>query len=300
MECGIVGLGKMGGRLAEQAIEKGHRVIGHNRSPQKTDQLKAKGLEGAYSLEELCSKLSSPRVILLYVPTGEATDEVCEELYGLLEPGDLVADGGNAFWEDSKRRYQLFGEKSVRFLDLGTSGGLSGARTGACFMVGGDREAYLVIEPLLKDLAVDPQGVIYLGSSGSGHFAKLVHNGIEFGMVQSIAEGVDLLSRSEFKLDLPALFETWGHGSVIRSWLVELMATALREHRLEEIGTGVQDSGEVKKMLEWALTEEIPTPVIATAQFMRIQYRERDPAAAKSVALLRNQFGGHPLPARER
>jgi 6-phosphogluconate dehydrogenase len=221
---------------------------------------------------------------------------MCEALRDLLAAGDVIVDGGNSHWEDSRRRHADFSRKEIRFLDLGTSGGIHGARHGACFMAGGDADAYALVEPLLKDLAWDDRAVLLVGEPGAGHFSKLIHNAIEFGMVQAIAEGVELLERSEFTLDLAALFDNWAHGSVIRSWLVELMRDALRHNpRLEHLSTYVEDTGEVKWVLEWALERDIPSPVIADSQQALITYRDLEWPAAKAVALLRHGFGGHPV-----
>jgi len=296
MELGIIGLGRMGSNLARRALEKGHRVVGYNRSPNVTRELAREGLDPAQSLPELVSKLRTPRIIFIYVPHGEPTEGVCQALRPLLTVGDIVADGGNSHWADSRRRHAFFAEAGIHFLDIGTSGGVSGARHGACFMVGGDRQAYEAVAPILRDLAVDAEGSFFVGPPGSGHFVKLVHNAIEFGMVQAIAEGVELLQRSGYELDLPALFNNWMHGSVIRSWLIELMGKALREYGdFSQLSTYVEDTGEVKWVLDWALERDIPTPVISTAQTALMQYRDLDSPTAKAVALLRHQYGGHPL-----
>jgi len=209
---------------------------------------------------------------------------------------DVVVDGGNSHWEDSRRRHAEFAERRIRFLDMGTSGGVWGARHGACFMAGGDPEAYALVAPLLIDLAYDERAVQFVGAPGTGHFVKLVHNAIEFGMVQAIAEGVELLERSGFSPDLPAVFENWNHGSVIRSWLVELMRDALQEHPdLDRLSTYVEDTGEVKWVLEWAMRRDIPSPVISDSQQALMAYRDLDWPAAKAVALLRHGYGGHPV-----
>jgi 6-phosphogluconate dehydrogenase len=214
----------------------------------------------------------------------------------LLAAGDVAVDGGNSHWEDSRRRHTDFAQHGIRFVDLGTSGGLYGARHGACFMAGGDRDGFALVEPLLHDLAFDDEATLFVGEPGSGHFAKLIHNAIEFGMVQAIAEGVELLQRSDFTLDLPALFHNWAHGSVIRSWLVELMRDALRERPdLTSLATYVEDTGEVKWVLEWALRRDIPSPVITDSQQALMLSRDLDLPAAKAVALLRHGFGGHPV-----
>lgn len=296
MEFGIIGLGRMGGNLARQAMEKGHRVVGYNRSPNVTQELARDGIDPATSTEELVSKLRTPRIIFIYLPHGDPTESMCQTLRPLLAAGDIVVDGGNSHWTDSQRRHAFFAEAAVRFLDVGTSGGISGARHGACFMAGGDREAYDIVAPILKDLAVDDEGTLFVGAPGSGHFVKLIHNAIEFGMLQAIGEGVELLKRSGYELDLVSLFNNWTHGSVIRSWLIELMGKALAEHPdFSELSTYVEDTGEVKWVLDWALEQDIPTPAVSVAQTALMQYRDLDSPTAKAVALLRNQFGGHPL-----
>jgi 6-phosphogluconate dehydrogenase len=234
--------------------------------------------------------------VLLYLPHGAPTEAMCERLRGLLTAGDVVVDGGNSHWEDSRRRHADFGRHEIRFVDLGTSGGIRGARHGACFMAGGDADGYALAESLLRDLAFDDHALLFVGEPGSGHFAKLIHNAIEFGMVQSIAEGVELLERSDFTVDLPALFDNWAHGSVIRSWLIELMRDALQaNHDLERLATYVEDTGEVKWVLEWALERDIPSPVISDSQQALMCYRDLDWPAARAVALLRHGFGGHPV-----
>jgi 6-phosphogluconate dehydrogenase len=296
MKFGIIGLGRMGANLGRHAVEKGHEVIGYDPNQETTKQLADEGIRPAASIAELASKLGAPRIVFIYVPHGEATESVCQALRPLLSTGDIVADGGNSHWADSKRRYAFFAEAGVRFLDVGTSGGVSGARHGACFMAGGDREAYEVVAPILKDLAVDGEGAFFVGPPGSGHFVKLVHNAIEFGMVQAIGEGVELLMRSGYELDLVGLFNNWMHGSVIRSWLVELMGNALAEYRdFGQLSTYVEDTGEVNWVLDWALEQDIPIPVVSTSQTALTQYRDLDWPTAKAVALLRNQYGGHPV-----
>jgi 6-phosphogluconate dehydrogenase len=296
MKFGIVGLGRMGANLARHALEKGHQVVGYDSGQVARELLVREGLETAASVEDLASKLEPPRIIFIYVPHGEPTENVCRALRPALAAGDIVADGGNSHWSDSERRHAFFAEAGVRFLDVGTSGGVSGARQGACFMVGGERQAYDAVAPVLMDLAVDGEAVFYAGPTGSGHFVKLIHNAIEFGMVQAIAEGVEMLRRSGYPLDLVGLFNNWMHGSVVRSWLVELMGKALAEHPdFEELSTYVEDTGEVKWVLDWALQQDIPTPAVSVAQTALMQYRDRDWPAAKAVALLRNQYGGHPV-----
>jgi 6-phosphogluconate dehydrogenase len=289
----------MGANLARAALGHGHEVVGYDPAAKAARELANEGLEPAASLPDLIDKLPSPRVVLIYVPHGDPTEHVCEQLRGLASAGDVVVDGGNSHWEDSRRRHGEFTKVGIRFVDLGTSGGLWGARHGACFMAGGDSEGYALIEPLLRDLAFDDRATLYVGPPGSGHFVKLVHNAIEFGMVQSIAEGAELMIRSDFELDLPALFENWNHGSVIRSWLVELMGDALREKPdWSALSTYVEDTGEVKWVLSWALERDIPSPVVSDSQQALMSYRDLDSPAAKAVALLRHGFGGHPVHER--
>lgn len=297
MQFGIIGLGRIGSSLALQAVEKGHQVVAFNRSPERTRELATQGVESSFSLEELAGKLRTPRIVFLYVPHGKPTDELLDRLKKHLSKGDLVIDGGNSHWKDSVRHYEEMKESGLQFLDVGTSGGVEGARSGACFMVGGDAGAYRLAEPVLRELAV-PEGVVHAGPAGAGHFVKLIHNAIEFGMLQAIGEGVDLLARSDYPLDLPALFHNWAHGSVIRGWLVELMEHGLRENKLETVSSRVEDTREVRWAVEYALEKEAWIPVIAQAELALYRYRNPDSVAGKAVALLRHGFGEHPLPKK--
>jgi 6-phosphogluconate dehydrogenase len=298
MRFAIVGLGRMGGNLARHAMEKGHQVVGYDPLATARQALAAEGMNAVASLEELARAVDTPRVILLYVPHGDLTEQVCRQLLDIAAAKDIVVDGGNSHWMDSKRRAAEFAARGIHFLDMGTSGGVDGARTGACFMVGGPKEAYAVVEPLLQDLAVDEIGAVHVSDEpGSGHFVKLIHNAIEFGMNQAIAEGVEMLMRSGFALDLPRLFLNWNHGSVIRSWLVELMGLQLERHlgEWEQLSTYVEDTQEVKWVTNWATDQDIPSPVIGLSQQLLMQFRDLDSPAAKAHALLRNAYGGHPI-----
>jgi 6-phosphogluconate dehydrogenase len=298
MRFAIVGLGRMGANLARRAVDKGHDVVGNDPVGSIRESLAAEGIDPVASLDELVQRLDPPRVILLYVPHGDRTEQACRKLFDLASPGDIVVDGGNSHWLDSKRRAGEAAARRIHFLDMGTSGGVEGARNGACFMAGGSRDAYEVIEPLLKDLAVDELGAVHVSEEpGSGHFVKLIHNAIEFGMNQAIAEGVEMLMRSGYTLDLPKLFVNWNHGSVIRSWLVELMGQQLERHlsEWEELSTYVEDTQEVKWVLSWATDQDIPSPLIGLSQQLLMQFRDLGWPAAKAHALLRNAYGGHPI-----
>ena len=294
MRFGIVGMGRMGGGLATQALGRGHSVVGFDVSG-VAPALVTSGVKAADSLRQLVERLAPPRFVLLYVPHGAITEKAVADVSGLLEPGDILADGGNSHWRDSARRALAAGGRGLRYLDLGTSGGVEGARGGACFMVGGDLGAYQAVEPLLRDLAV-PEGVAHVGGPGAGHFAKLIHNAIEFGMVQAIAEGVALLRSGEYPFDLPALFHNWAHGSVIRGWLVELAERALGANpQLEHLSSWVEDTREVRWAVEHALEKEVWIPVIAESEMAFYRYRDPSSVAAKVVAMLRHEYGGHPL-----
>ena len=299
MQLGILGLGRMGASLAARARQAGHEVFGwdpdgsaRGNAAEETD------LQPAETIGDLVEALTPPRILLMYVPHGPPVDANLEALLPALDPGDVVADGGNSHWEDSVRRHEQCDRHLVAYLDIGTSGGTSQALgwQGAAFMVGGSAEAFALAAPLLRDLAVDEQAVHHAGPAGAGHFVKLVHNAIEFGMLQSIAEGVELLMRSDYDLDLAALFEHYNHGTVIRSWLIELMANALRnEAAWDTLATEVEDTGEVKWVLQWALERDVPVPAVTAAQTALTRSRDVDAPAAKALALLRHEFGGHPV-----
>lgn len=283
----------MGENLALQGLERGHEVVGFD--PNGSEAVTQAGGTIVTSIADLTAALAPPRIALVYVPHGEPTDDVVDELGKSFAAGDVVVDGGNSHWEESNARYSHLGERGVRFLDAGTSGGVPGARNGACFMVGGDEEAFAIVKELLVDLAV-PEGVLHVGPSGSGHFTKNVHNMIEFGMVQAIGEGVELLKRSEWDIDLADLFHNWNHGSVIRSWLVELMERALRsEHHMEDLKPYIEDTGEQRWGVEFALAKELPIPLLAQAVWGFYESRDAERPWARSVALLRHEYGGHPL-----
>jgi 6-phosphogluconate dehydrogenase len=296
MEFGIVGLGKMGRNLSLQALDDDWRVVGFDKLPAPR-RLVERGLVEVDGFAGFREELSTPRIVLLYVPAGPIVDEVLDELLPHLEPGDLVADGGNSYWGDSIVRHERLESRGLHFIDLGTSGGIEGARHDACFMAGGSPEAYALLEPLLVQLAA-PGGVVHAGPAGAGHFVKLVHNGIEFGMLQAIAEGVDLLERYPNKLDIAEVLRCWGNGSVIRGWLIELMEKAYRDERgLDAVPAYVEDTGEVNWLVSDAINLETPIPVIAQAVMQLFASRDDRKNWARAIAMMRHGFGGHPYGA---
>lgn len=293
---GVVGLGKMGAGLAANALGKGLKVAGVD-THAIPDEIQRAGLKAAADVKSLVPLLPKPRVVMLYVPAGPIVDAVLAQLTEVLEPGDIIADGGNSYWGDSIRRHAGLKAKGIQFVDVGTSGGPTGARQGACFMVGGETEPIAVIEPLLRSLAVDG-GYVHAGPPGAGHFVKLVHNGIEFGMLQAIGEGMELLARFQQPLPVQKILQCWEHGSVIRSWLIELMEKLYREHgRLDGVPSYVEDTGEVNWLVDDALHMEVPIPVITQSVLQLVASRDSKNQAARAVAMMRHGFGGHPYGA---
>jgi len=292
-EYGLVGLGRMGGNLARQALDKGIRVVGFTRHSAPSDMVEA-GLVEVHSYGDLKAQLSAPRVVFVYIPAGPAVDEVFDGLAEELDSGDVLVDGGNSYWGDSIRRHRRFEERGIHFVDLGTSGGVDGARHGACFMAGGDQEAMDRVEPILLELAIE-DGYVHAGPPGAGHFTKLVHNGIEFGMLQAIGEGVDLLERYRDQLDIAEVLRCWRHGSVIRSWLVDLMEAAYRSgNGTKDVPAYVEDTGEVNWLVDDALHMEVPIPVISQAVMQLLASRDDEKNWARAIAMMRHGFGGHP------
>jgi 6-phosphogluconate dehydrogenase len=297
-ELGIVGLGRMGGGLALQALTKGIRVVGYTQSGAGRELVEA-GLEEVGDPGGFRTALAARRAVLLYVPAGPAVDQLLETLAGVLEPGDVLVDGGNSYWGDSIRRHDRLRERGIDLVDLGTSGGVEGARHGACFMAGGDAAAVERVAPMLRELAV-PGGYVHAGPPGSGHYAKLVHNGVEFGMLQAIGEGVDLLERHPSGLAVADILRCWRNGSVIRSWLIDLMEEAYRaEGGLAGIPPYVEDTGEVNWLVADALRMEVPIPVIAQSVQQLFASRDDRRLWARAIAMMRHGFGGHPYGADE-
>jgi 6-phosphogluconate dehydrogenase len=319
MDIGMVGLGRMGGNMARRLLKGGHRVVGWDRGAEAVRSLEGDGLTGAGSLEELVAKLPRPRAVWLMVPAGDATEEATRALGERLEPGDVVIDGGNTFFEDDVRRAGLLAAKGIRHLDAGTSGGVFGLERGYCLMVGGDRDAYDRLEPIFRTLAPGraaapptpgrapagsaEEGYLHCGPHGAGHFVKMIHNGIEYGLMQAYAEGFDILRgaggagvREELRydLDLAGIAEVWRRGSVITSWLLDLSAAALaRDPRLGGFTGAVADSGEGRWTVNAAVAEAVPAPVLTAALFARFRSRQEGTFGEKLLSAMRREFGGH-------
>lgn len=291
---GVVGLGRMGGNLARHATQQGFPVVGFD-SAGPGDDLADAGIAIVPDTKQLCERLDPPRIVFLYVPAGPVVDDVIGDLSRHLETGDILVDGGNSYWGDSIRRHARLAEQGLNFVDLGTSGGVAGAMHGACFMAGGDADAVARIEPILRSLAVEG-GYVHAGPPGAGHFVKLVHNGIEFGMLQAIAEGLQLLEHYRSELPVADVLRCWTHGSVIRSWLIELLEQEYRERRgLKGIADFVEDTGEVNWLVDDAMHMEVPVPVTALAVMQLIASRDRERDWTQAIAAMRHGFGGHPF-----
>ncbi|QUL52524.1 decarboxylating 6-phosphogluconate dehydrogenase [Paenibacillus tritici] len=292
MKVGLIGLGKMGFNLGQNLLEHAHEVVAYDVNAAAVQELAERGASGAASLKELTGKLDSPRVLWIMVP-HTFVDSVIAELTPLLSKGDIIIEAGNSHYKESIRRHDELGAHGIHFLDAGTSGGMEGARNGACYMVGGDEEAWAVVEPLFRDTAVE-NGYLYAGKSGSGHFLKMVHNGIEYGMMAAIGEGFEVLEKSGYDFDFEQVAHVWNNGSVVRSWLMELIERAFsKDAKLEEIKGIMHSSGEGRWTLETAFDLQAATPVIAMALLMRYRSLETDTFTGKVVAALRNEFGGH-------
>lgn len=293
MKIAICGLGKMGLNLVDNLIGNNHEVVAYDINSDLVESANKLGAIGINSLENMANQFDENKVIWMMVPAGDVTENLINDLAPFLTEGDILMDGGNAFYKDSMRRYNSLKEKGVHFIDIGTSGGMEGAKEGACTMVGGDREAVNSIEEILLDVSVD-KGYLYTGKAGSGHFLKMVHNGVEYGMMQAIGEGFDILEKSPFDFDHESVARVWNNGSVIRSWLMELMEDAFSDDpKLEGIKGVVHASGEGKWTVETAMELETAAPVIALSLMMRNRSLESDTFSGKVVASLRNQFGGH-------
>jgi len=303
MQIGIVGLGRMGMNMARRLKAGGHSVVAYNHTPDKTREAEEEGMTGVYSLKDLAGALKRPRLVWLMIPAGSAVDEAIEGLKGVLEEGDIIVDGGNSFYKDAVRRSEDLKAAKVHFLDIGVSGGIWGLKVGYCLMAGGERAVYDSIEPVLKTLA-PPEGYLYCGPAGAGHFVKMVHNGIEYGMMEAYGEGFELLKASRYGtvVDFADVARLWGKGSVVRSWLLELLESALRKDPgLESIKGYVEDSGEGRWTVQEAVESGVALPVITESLFRRFRSRQTDTFTEKVLSALRNEFGGHAVkPGRKR
>ncbi|MCI4323513.1 MAG: decarboxylating 6-phosphogluconate dehydrogenase [Thermoplasmata archaeon] len=296
MELGMIGLGKMGANMTVRLVKGGHRVVGYARTKSVVDAVVAQGAAGASSLADLVRQLPAPRIIWLMIPSGAPVDQTLEQLHPLLSPGDLIVDGGNSYYRDTLRRSVLVTGWGFRYVDVGTSGGIWGLTEGYSMMVGGANEDVEQMRPVLETLAPAPdKGWGRMGSVGSGHFVKMVHNGIEYGMMQAYAEGFAVLqAKTDFALDLHQVSQVWRYGSVVRSWLLELTESALAENpTLTGIEPWVADSGEGRWTVTEAMDLNIPAPIITLALQQRIRSREQDPFSERLLAMMRNKFGGH-------
>lgn len=292
MQVGLIGLGKMGLNLGKNLMDHKHEVAAFDLNTSAVEEMKEYGATGVSSLNELVQSLQSPRILWVMVPHA-VVDSVIDEVTPLLSKGDILIEAGNSHYKESIRRYEQLKKDGIHFMDAGTSGGMEGARNGACYMIGGDQEAWDIVEPIFRDTAVE-NGYLYAGKAGSGHFLKMIHNGIEYGMMAAIGEGFEVLEKSEFDYDYEKVSRVWNNGSVIRSWLMELTENAFsKDAKLDEIKGVMHSSGEGKWTVETALDLQTATPVIAMSLLMRYRSLDNDTFTGKVVAALRNEFGGH-------
>jgi 6-phosphogluconate dehydrogenase len=293
MRVGFVGLGRMGANMVRRLVRDGHEVVAYNRTPEKTREIMTEGVDGAFSLEELVTKLAAPRAVWVMVPAGDATEAMIAELMELLAPGDTIIDGGNTNFHDDVRRHAMVAAKGLKYVDAGTSGGVWGLQVGYCMMVGGDRDAVEPLEPVFRTLA-PPDGYAHVGGPGAGHYVKMVHNGIEYGLMQAYAEGLEIMHAGDYDLDLAQIAGIWRYGSVVRSWLLDLLHDALSKNPdFEGIKDWVADSGEGRWTVQEAIDHDVPAPVITLSLQARFRSRQDASYGAKVLAALRNEFGGH-------
>ena len=293
MDIGFIGLGKMGLNMVTRLQRAGHQVTAYDRSADALANATAAGCTGASSLSDLVQRLKAPRAVWIMVPSGPPTEETVHAVAALLQPGDIIIDGGNTRFHDDVRRSKELAAKKVRYIDAGTSGGIWGLKNGYCLMVGGEKEAVERLAPIFETLA-PPNGWAHVGAAGAGHYVKMVHNGIEYSLMQGYAEGFELMSKSDYRLDLARIADLWMQGSVVRSWLLELAASALKEDpRLDRLKGFVQDSGEGRWMVADAIEKNVPVPTLSAALFTRFRSRQEESFAEKMLAALRNAFGGH-------
>ena len=296
MELGFIGLGRMGANMVERLLLGGHRIVAYNRSPDKTREAAEHGAVATFSLEELVDNLQdSPKAVWIMVPAGDPTTQQIVSLIPLLKPGDIIIDGGNSNFRDSIARAQMLREHDLHFMDVGTSGGIWGLKNGYCMMMGGQREDFDHLRPLFATLAPNEDGYDYFGTHGAGHFTKMVHNGIEYGLMQSYAEGFEIIKCSDYQVDTSRLCKVWNNGSVVRSWLLELAERAFEQEgdALEKIRGYVEDSGEGRWTVLEAIAHSVPAPVITLSLMARFYSRQEESYSAQVTAAIRNQFGGH-------
>jgi 6-phosphogluconate dehydrogenase len=293
MEIGFIGLGRMGANMVRRLLLDEHDIVAYNRTAEKTREIMTEGADGAFSIEELVGKLAAPRTVWVMVPAGDATEAQIDELLKVLEPGDTIVDGGNSNFHDTIRRHEKVAAHGVNFVDAGVSGGVWGLKVGYCLMVGGEPEPVQRLEPIFKSLAPEG-GYLHTGGPGAGHYVKMIHNGIEYGMMEAYAEGFEIMHASSFMLDLAAIADLWNHGSVVRSWLLELAASALApDQDLTHLKGWVADSGEGRWTVQEAIDRDVPAPVITLSLLNRFRSRQDDSYQARVLAALRNEFGGH-------
>ncbi len=294
MHIGFIGLGRMGANMVRRLILDGHSVVVYNRTPEKTTEIAGEGAIPSYSIEELVGKLETPRAVWVMVPAGDATEAQIAELLEHLEPGDTIIDGGNTNFHDDQRRHAELATKGINYVDAGTSGGIWGLQVGYCLMVGGDEAAVKPLEPIFLSLAPEG-GYLHVGGAGAGHYVKMVHNGIEYGLMQAYAEGFEILHASSYPLDLAAISALWMQGSVVRSWLLELLGRAFASNGqdLENLKGFVADSGEGRWTVQEAIDHDVPAPIITLSLLTRFRSRQDDSYGGKVLAALRNEFGGH-------
>jgi 6-phosphogluconate dehydrogenase len=294
MQLAMIGLGRMGGNMTERLMRDGHRVVVFDRSPETVQKYVGLGALGATAPADVVAKLTSPRVVWIMVPAGKPVDETIAALIPGLSKGDVIIDGGNSNFHDTLRRATELEPKGIHFVDSGTSGGIWGLENGYCLMIGASPEAFALCEPIFKSLA-QRDGYAHMGPPGSGHYVKMVHNGIEYGMLQAYAEGYEILHASkDFKLDLGRIAAVWNHGSVVRSWVNELVERAFKKDpNLDALKGYVEDSGEGRWTVQEAIDLDVPAPVITLSLLARLRSRQTDSFGAKVIAALRNEFGGH-------
>ncbi len=300
MEIAMVGLGRMGMNMLERLAADGHKVYGFDTSPDKVPEVEKRGGIGVTDLGEAIHRQDqTPKIAWIMVPQGKPVDETIEKLKAVMSPGDIIIDGGNSYFKDSVHRGKMLEESGIHYIDCGTSGGVWGLKEGYCLMYGGSPEAAKICEPIFKTLA-PTDGYVYTGASGSGHYVKMVHNGIEYGMLQAYGEGFDILHASEYKLDLTAIASAWRFGSVVRSWLLDLLVLAFKsDENLQKVRGYVEDSGEGRWTIQEAIDHNVPAPVITASLYERFHSRQPENFAAKVIASLRNEFGGHAVKSAE-